>query len=88
MWPGPHGQHRRTELFRSDALRRFGFVVHETVYSQVALPRCLLLIFSWKYPLQSCCFFLGNILCRCSNELELDVTTKSAFLTAATEAAQ
>ena len=52
MWPGPHGQHRRTELFRSDALRRFGFVVHETVYSQVALPRFMLLVFSWQYPLQ------------------------------------
>jgi hypothetical protein len=32
MWPGPHEMHRRTELFRSDALRRHGFDVRELTY--------------------------------------------------------
>ena len=34
FWPGPHEMHRRTELFRSDALRRFGFRVRDEVYAQ------------------------------------------------------
>ena len=40
FWPGPHAAHRRTELFRSDALRRFGFAVRESVFSE-HLPHVL-----------------------------------------------
>ena len=41
FWPGPHELHRRTELFRSDALRRFGFSVRECVYAQDQLATLL-----------------------------------------------
>jgi hypothetical protein len=38
MWPGPHELHRRTELFRSDALRRHGFDVRELTYGTDLAP--------------------------------------------------
>jgi hypothetical protein len=38
FWPGPHPEHRRTELFRSDALRRHGFVVREAAYAEPLAP--------------------------------------------------
>ena len=38
FWPGPHPEHRRTELFRSDALRRHGFAVREATYAEALAP--------------------------------------------------
>ena len=38
FWPGPHPEHRRTELFRSEALRRHGFAVREATYAEPLAP--------------------------------------------------
>jgi hypothetical protein len=41
IWPGSHELHRRTELFRSDALRRHGFDVRELTYGADLTPHIL-----------------------------------------------